>query len=401
MPELKELVRKYMPAVLEHRRYLHRHPELTGQEKGTAAYIAQALRDIGLRPVENVGGCGVVALIEGRGPGRVVALRADMDALPLTERTGLPFASENPGVMHACGHDSHTAMLLGAACVLNELRDRFDGTVKLIFQPAEEDPMASGARKMIEAGVLECPHVDGAFALHVWPWYEVGKVALRNGAMMASSDRFFITVKGKSSHGSAPEDGVDAIAISAQVISALQHIVSRNVSPLDSAVVTIGKITGGDRYNVIADTVKMEGTCRNLNPAVRKLMPARIENIVQGVCRGMGAAYEFQYFTGYSPTVNDPGQFELVCEAVRETRGGDALVIPASSALTGEDFSFYLERVPGAFMWLGCRDPKVLPEQQAPLHSGEFAPVEEAFPIGIEVMAAAALKFLAEPRDGV
>ena len=394
MAELKELIEKYLPQVLEHRRHIHAHPELTGQEKETAAYIAETLRAMGLKPVEGVGGYGVVALIEGRGPGKCVGLRADIDALPLTECTGLPFASQNPGVAHSCGHDTHAAMLLGAAYVLNELRDQFDGTVKLIFQPAEEDPMASGAKKMIEAGVLENPHVDGVFGQHVWPQYEVGKLAVRNGAMMASSDRFFITVKGKSSHGSAPENGIDAIAISAQVISALQNIVSRNVSPLDSAVVTIGKITGGNRYNVIADTVKMEGTCRNLNPAVRKQMPTRIENIVKGVSEGMGGSYEFQYFMGYSPTVNDPKQFELVCETIRETRGEDALVIPASSALGGEDFSFYCEKVPSAFIWLGCRDPQTPIEKLVPIHNGGFAPMEEALPIGIEVMTAAALKFL-------
>ena len=361
MAEVKELIQKYLPQVLEHRRHIHAHPELTGQEKETAAYIAQVLRDMGLKPVENVGGYGVVALIEGKNPGKVVGLRADIDALPLTECTGLPFASQNPGVAHSCGHDTHAAMLLGAAYVLNELRDQFDGTVKLIFQPAEEDPMASGAKKMIEAGVLENP-----------------------------------TVKGKSSHGSAPENGIDAIAISAQVISALQNIVSRNVSPLDSAVVTIGKITGGNRYNVIADTVKMEGTCRNLNPAVRKQMPARIENIVKGVSEGMGGSYEFQYFMGYSPTVNDPKQFELVCEAIKETQGEDALVIPASSALGGEDFSFYCEKVPSAFIWLGCRDPKMPLEKLVPIHNGGFAPMEEAFPIGMEVMVTSALKFLAQ-----
>ena len=396
MTDLKEAVALYLPEIIGHRRYLHAHPELTGQEKESAAYIAAALRRMGLEPTENVGGYGVTALIRGREPGRCAALRADFDALPLTECTGLPFASQNPGVAHSCGHDAHAAMLLGAARVLCDMRDSFSGTVKLIFQPAEEDPMASGARAMIADGVLEGPRVDGIFGLHVWPQYEVGKVALRNGAMMASSDRFFITIRGRSSHGSSPENGVDAISIGAQVICALQNIVSRNVSPLDSAVVTIGKVAGGSRYNVIADEMRMEGTCRNLNPAVRRKMPERIENIVRGVARGMGGDYEFRYFMGYSPTVNDPGQFDLVCRTVRECRGEEALIIPVSSALGGEDFSFYCEKVPGAFIWLGCRDPEIPLEESVPIHNGGFAPSEAALPIGTEILAASALRFLSE-----
>ena len=392
--ELKQIVEKYQPKIIEHRRHIHMNPELTGQEAETAAYIAQVLREMGLEPKEGVGGHGVVAIIQGRGPGKCVGLRADIDALPLNESTGLPYASCRPGAAHSCGHDAHAAMLLGAAYVLNELKGSFDGCVKLMFQPAEEDPMASGARRMIDEGVLEEPHVDAVIGQHVWPQYETGKIAIRNGAMMASSDRFFITVKGKSSHGSAPENGIDAIAIAAQVISALQTIVSRRVSPLDSAVVTIGKISGGNRYNVIADEVVMEGTCRNLNPAIRRQMPARIENIVKGVCEGMGGGYDFRYVMGYSPTVNDPGMFDLVCETVREQLGENALEIPASSALGGEDFSFYCERVPGAFIWLGCRDPKVPAEELIPIHNGGFAPQEEALPIGVEVMTAAALKYL-------
>lgn len=233
------------------RRYLHQHPELSHQEVNTAAYIAAQLREMGLSPRTGVGGNGVVAVIEGKAPGKCVALRADFDALPIVEATGLPFSSENEGVCHACGHDMHTAGLLGAARVLCDLRSEFSGCVKLVFQPAEEDVLDSGAVKMIEDGVLENPKVDAMFGQHIWPYYPVGKVAIRDGAMMASSDRFHITIRGKASHGSAPESGIDAIAAAAQVISALQTIVSRRVSPLDSAVVTIGTIHGGARYNVI------------------------------------------------------------------------------------------------------------------------------------------------------
>lgn len=393
MSDVKELIRKYEAKVNEHREWMHRHPELSHEEKETAAYIAKTLREIGLEPQENVGGYGVVALIQGKGPGKCVGLRADFDALPVTEVTGLPFASENPGVMHACGHDAHAAMLLGAAYVLNEMKDEFNGTVKLVFQPSEEDAAGPGARAMIADGLLENPHVDAMFGQHVWPTYPSGKVAIRNGAMMASSDRFFITIKGKNSHGSQPENGIDAIVIAAQVVSALQSIVSRNVGPLDSAVVTIGTIQGGSRYNVIADTVEMQGTCRNLNPAVRNKMPERIENIVKGVSEAMGGSYEFKYLRCYSPLVNDPGKFELVRSVIEEVVGPENTVIPENSALGGEDFSFYCEKVPSCFFWLGVHDES---RQRFPIHNGGFYPETSAFPIGMEVMVKSALKFLAE-----
>ena len=387
------LVEKYWEKVKEHRYYLHEHPELSHEEKNSAAYIAEALRNMGLEPKENVGGYGVTVVIEGNGEGKCVGLRADFDALPITECTGVPFASRNPGVMHACGHDAHAAMLLGAAYVLNELKNEFPGKVKLVFQPSEEDAAASGAKAMIADGCLENPHVDAMFGQHVWPNLPYGKVGVRNGAMMASSDRFFITIKGKNSHGSAPENGIDAIVIAAQVISALQTIVSRNVGPLDSAVVTIGTIHGGNRYNVIADEVKLEGTCRNLNPAIRNTMPDRIGNIVRGVSEAMGGSCEFKYLKCYSPTVNDAGKFEIVRDAITEVLGEEGLVIPENSALGGEDFSFYCQEIPSCFFWLGCQDES-LPKY--PIHHGQFLPKEEALPIGMKVMLTAALKFLEE-----
>jgi len=393
MSDVREVINKYWDKVKEHREWFHRHPELSHEEKETAAYIAKTLREIGLEPKENIGGYGVSAVIQGRGPGKCVGLRADFDALPITECTGLPYTSENPGVMHGCGHDTHAAMLLGAAYVLNELKNEFDGCVKLVFQPAEEDAAACGSKAMIEDGVLENPHVDVMFGQHVWPPLDTGKIGIRNGAMMASSDRFFITIHGKNSHGSAPEAGIDAIVIAAQVISALQTIVSRNVGPLDSAVVTIGLMKGGTRYNIIADTVEMEGTCRNLNPEIRNKMPERIENIIKGVSEGMGGSYDFKYLRCYSPTVNDPKQFELVRDVIREVGGDEMLVIPENSALGGEDFSFYTEKVPCAFWWLGCHEAG---KPYYPIHSGGFYADEKALPYGMEVMVKSALKFLAQ-----
>lgn len=389
---VKTLIAKYEEKVREDRRYLHAHPELACHEVETSAYIARALREIGLEPKERVGGYGVTAVIEGNaGSGRCIGLRADFDALPITEKTGLACASQNPGVMHACGHDVHAAMLLGAAYVLNDMRDFFAGSVKLVFQPAEENVSTSGARSMIADGVMENPRVDAMVGQHVWPDVDAGKVGVKVGAIMAACDRFFITVKGKSTHGSQPQYGVDAIVIAGQVLNALQTIVSRNVGPLDNAVVSVGSIHGGDTYNVICDEVKMEGTCRNLNPDIRDAMPERIERIVRGVTESMGGGYEFQYIRGYSPTVNDQGMFELVRDCAVEAAGADALCILDSPAMGGEDFSFYCERVPSAFFWLGCRPAD---RENIPLHNPLFDPGEDIMPLGTEVLVKSALRFL-------
>ena len=348
---------------------------------------------MGLEPQENIGGYGVTAVIEGKGPGKCIGLRADFDALPITECTGLPYSSQNPGVAHSCGHDAHTAMLLGAACILRDLRDQFSGSVKLIFQPSEEDAAGSGAKAMVADGVLENPKVDAVFGQHVQPEYPAGTIALRNGVMNAASDRFFITIRGKNSHGSAPENGIDAIVIAAQVISALQTIVSRNVGPLDSAVVTIGTIRGGNRYNVIADEVVLEGTCRNLNLTIRESMPQRIEGIVKGIAEGMGGSYEFRYVKGYSPMKNDPALFSLVEGVITEVVGADNIRYPEHSSLGGEDFCFYGEQVPTAYYLTGVRGSG---QPYYPLHNGHFAPDEAALPVGMEVMIRSALRFLGQ-----
>ena len=389
--ELKNRIDAVLDHVIRHRRWLHTHPELSGQEKETSAYIASALREIGLIPTENIGGYGVAAVIHGSADGKCVGLRADFDALSIQEQTGLPFASGHPGICHACGHDMHTAMLLGAAEVLNSMKDSFAGSVKLIFQPSEENAAASGAKQMIADGILENPHVDVIFAQHVSPSYPTGSIALNSGAMSASSDRFFITVGGKSSHGSAPESGVDAVVIGAQVITALQSIVARNVSPLDSAVLTIGKVTAGSRYNIIAEECVMEGTCRTLDPKVQERLPARMEAIIKGVAEGMGGTYNFEYVKGFIPTMNAPDACALVQRTAQRLMGHDRVIVPDKTAMTGEDFSFYLREIPGAFYWLGCQKEG---EPFYPLHSDHFSPDEAAMKTGLEVMLSSALACL-------
>lgn len=390
--ELTELVEQVYDTAVAHRRWLHAHPEASGQEENTAAYIADALRKIGLTPTENVGGYGVTALIQGKRSGKCVGLRADFDALNQQEDTGLPFASRNPGVFHGCGHDMHTAMLLGVAQVLYGLRDQMTGSVKLIFQPSEENVADSGAKNMIAEGVLENPKVDVMLAQHMSPHYPTGTVALRSGAMSASSDRFAITVTGKSSHGSAPEDGVDAVVMGAQVISALQSIVSRNVGPQESAVLTVGTVQAGTRYNIIPDSCKMEGTCRTLNPKIQEELPRRMESIVAGITQGMGGSYTFFYTKGFSPIMNDPVQTENVRSAAAAPLGNDKVVLQDKATMIGEDFSFYGQKVPAVFYWLGCRQEGA---PFYPLHSSRFCPDEEAMRTGMLTMLSATITMLA------
>ncbi|MBR2934839.1 MAG: amidohydrolase [Oscillospiraceae bacterium] len=390
MDRIEALLKEYEPTMLEHWKWLHAHPELSGQEAGTAAYVAARLREMGLEPREQVGGHGVVALIEGAKPGRCLALRADMDALPIQEKSGLPFASQNPGVMHACGHDAHTAMLLGAAWVLNEMKNELCGSVKLIFQPSEETSDNSGAKRMIEDGVLEQPKVDAIIGQHVNPKRATGVVTTLEGAVSAASDRFFITIKGKASHAAKPNNGVDAIVIGAQVISALQTIVSRSISPVDSCVITIGTVSGGTRYNVIADTFRMEGTCRNLNPAVREALPERMEHIIRGITEGMGAEYEFRYVKGYDPILNDRSMYRLVYDTAVSLQGEENMVVP-QQPMGGEDFSYFAAQVPAVFYRIGCHKEGT-PEY--PQHNERFVPDPDTLYYGARVMVKSAIRYL-------
>ena len=393
--KIRELAHKYGGRVVEWRRRIHRQPELSRQEERTSALAAEVLSGLGLEVRSRVGGHGVVGLLRGGGgDGRTVALRADMDALPMREETGLPYASEVDGVMHACGHDTHTAMLLGAACVLSELRDGLRGNVKFIFQPAEELNPTGGAPGMIADGVLEDPHVDALFALHVWPGYETGRIVARAGPQMGASDRIYLTVEGKTAHGSAPHQGVDAIVIAAQVVSGLQTLVSRTVAPLDSAVVTIGTIRGGYRYNVIADRVELEGTVRTLAPDTQGALPGLIERTAQGIARALGGDCKVTYVKGYPPTVNDPELFRLAARTVRASLGEDAMVELEKPDLGGEDFSFFARERPALMAWLGCRPSGTPPEAMAVLHNTRFTPDEGCFPYGVRFFASCAWDFL-------
>ena len=392
--ELKTIIAGRLTKIMDLRCRIHKNPELSNQESSTAELAAAVLREAGIKVFTGVGGHGVVGVLKGAGDGPCIALRADMDALPMEEKTGHPCASEVKGVMHACGHDVHTAVLLGAALILSEVKDRFNGTVKFVFQPAEEYNPTGGAPGMIDGGVLQNPDVDGIIGLHVWPSLPTGTVATREGALMGASDRLFLTVKGRGAHGSEPDNGVDAIVIASQIITALQTIVSRNVSPLDAAVVTVGTIRGGDRYNVIAEEVILEGTVRTVNPETQEKMPGRIDAIASGIARGMGGDCEMKYVKGYPPLMNDPGLTKKVFASLARVVGEDNVVAAEKPALGGEDFAFFTRKVPGCFMWLGCRPEGVAKEDMAPLHNNRFLPDEKAIPIGVEVLVNCALDLL-------
>ncbi|GHV48473.1 peptidase M20 [Synergistales bacterium] len=392
--KIEELAKKYAPSVTEWRHAIHSCPELSEQEEKTAALVAKVLTELGLDVRKNVGGHGVVGLLKGAQDGKTVALRADMDALPMLEETGLPFASETNGVMHACGHDTHTAMLLGTACVLSELKADIRGSVKFIFQPAEELNPTGGAPGMIKDGVLENPHVDAIFALHVWPGFETGKVSTRSGAQMGASDRLFLTVSGKTAHGSAPHQGIDGIMIAAQVVGGLQTIVSRTVAPVDSAVVSIGTIKGGYRYNVLADKVEMEGTVRTLRAETQDKMPSLIEKIAKGYAQSLGGDAVVKYVKGYPPTINAPELFELVKEIVPASIGEGSLIVPDSPDLGGEDFSFFSRERPCLMAWLGCRSVGQPVSETPVLHNTRFNPDEGCFPYGMRFLASCATGYL-------
>lgn len=377
------------------RREFHQYPELSGHEERTARRVCEELQKLGIAEIRrNIAGHGVVAVI-GSGAGPTVALRADMDALPIAERTGVPFSSKHDGVMHACGHDSHTAMLLGAAKMLKEAEAQLPGKVVLIFQPAEENAPIGGAKPMMEAGALDDPQPDAVFGLHVWPDLPVGQVGVKAGYLMGASDRFSIRIQGKGGHASMPHETIDAALVAVQIAQVLQTIVSRNVNPMEAGVVTIGKIEAGSRYNVIADEALMEGTVRSFHPDVRALIEKRFAQVVEHVAQSMGAQATIMYQRGYPVVNNDEGATEIVRSAVTRVAGEQALA-PIDPALTAEDFAFYLERFPGAFFWLGCGfDDK---SKNYPLHHPLFLVDERVLPIGAELLAETAVQFLAQKR---
>lgn len=384
---LPQLIRDVYPRVVERRRDFHRHPELAYEEVRTGGAVREWCEALGLETRSGVAKTGVIATLRGAKPGRRVALRADMDALPIQEANDCAYASANAGVMHACGHDAHTAMLLGVASVLAPLREGLEGEVRFLFQPAEEG--RGGAVPLIEAGALD--GVELVLGQHMGPEHPTGTIAVSRGPAMAAADFFTMKVIGKGGHGAYPHLTVDPVPIAAQLVLALQTVVSRTVDPLASAVVSIGTIRGGFRDNVIAPEVELSGTVRTFDPALRRAMPERVERIGRGVAAAHGARFELDYSLQYPPVINHEPATTLIERVGRELLGEDGVkVIPPS--MGGEDFAFYLEKVPGCFYWLGCRAPSR--REAANLHSPTFDIDEASLEHGMNVMARAALRFL-------
>ncbi|WP_277601320.1 M20 family metallopeptidase [Brevibacillus marinus] len=336
--------------VIRWRRYFHQYPELSFQERKTAQYVYETLQSFGHLEISRPTETSVVARLIGRQPGKVLALRADMDALPIAEENPFPFASQNPGVMHACGHDGHTAMLLGAAKILVQLKDRLKGEVRFIFQHAEEQH-PGGAQELVKAGVIE--GVDEIIGIHLQSLIPVGKIVISTGPVTANSDRFDITIQGKGGHASQPHETIDPIVVGSQVVTNLQQIVSRGCDPFAQLVVSVTQFHGGSAYNVIPDTVTLKGSVRSLSAEVREHARQSIEQIVQGVAAAHRATYTFDYRMGYSSVVNHPEVTEKLRQIAGEVFGQSALhTMPPS--MGGEDFSAFSQKVPACYVWLGA-----------------------------------------------
>lgn len=380
---IQKLGEKYKDYMVEMRRYFHENPEPSTEEYNTSAKIKEELDKMGISYV-SAAGTGVIGTIQGGKPGKTVALRADMDALQVKECTGLPFASKKEGLMHACGHDGHIASLLGAAKILNEIKDEIQGTVKLFFQPAEET--AWGAKKMIEEGALE--GVDGVFGIHIWADIELGKISVEAGPRMASTDLFRIKVTGKGGHGSLPHQGVDAVVAGSAIVMNLQSIVSREVSPLETAVVSVGQIKSGSRFNVIAPEAFMDGTTRAFSAEVR----GKFHGMIDRIAKNTAAAYRAEAVTEYEylvpVTINDERCSKIAEEAVRETFGEEALT--TFPKITGsEDFSYFSNEREGVLCFVGTGT-----ENYYPHHHPKFSVDERALPVAASMYAAYAVNYL-------
>lgn len=372
------------------RRNLHQKPELAFQEQITAAFIAQKLQEWGIYHQTGIAKTGIVATINSNYPGKVLAIRADMDALPIQEANQVPYRSQHDGKMHACGHDGHVAIALGTAYYLSRHLDDWRGTVKIIFQPAEESP--GGAKPMIAEGVLTNPDVDGIIGLHLWNNLPLGTVGVRSGALMAAVECFRVNILGKGGHGAMPDQTVDSIVVGSQIVNALQTIVSRNVKPLDAAVVTVGEFQAGTALNVIADTARMSGTVRYFNPELETLIRERIEAIIAGICQTYGANYELDYWQLYLPVINDKAISELVRSVAAEVVETPIGVVPECQTMGGEDMSFFLQQVPGCYFFLGAANPEK--GLAYPHHHPRFDFDETALGMGVEIFVRCVEKFL-------
>ncbi len=389
LTQVRSAIQDLQPQLVQWRRQFHRFPELGFQERLTAEFISETLTNLGISHQSGIAKTGIVAIIDSGRPGPVLGIRADIDALPVTEENDVSYRSQHLGIMHACGHDGHTAIALGVAIYLSQHRQSFRGQVKIIFQPAEEGP--GGAKPMIEAGVLQNPKVDAILGLHLWNNLPVGTVGVRSGALMAAVECFNCTILGRGGHGAMPHQTVDSIVVGAQIITALQSIVARNINPLESAVVTVGEFRAGTALNVIADRAKMQGTVRYFDPKFAGYFSQRIESIIQGICSAYRASYEFNYTYLYPPVINDAAMAELVrsvAAGVLETPIG---VVPDCQTMGGEDMSFFLQEVPGCYFFLGSANGDR--GLDFPHHHPRFNFDETVLAVGVELFVRCVEKF--------
>ena len=396
--DIKAAAERMAPALVETRRDIHEHPELGNREVRTGRLVADRLRALGIEVRYPVAKTGVVGVLKGARPGPVVALRADMDALPIQETNDVPYKSQVPGVKHACGHDAHTAIVLGTAEVLSKMRDRLPGTVVFLFQPAEEGPPdgeEGGAPLMIKEGALDEPKVQAIYGLHMDPFLNVGQVGWAVGPIWASADTFTIEVQGKTAHGAYPDTGLDPIPIAAELVSALQLVVSRQTNAQSPKVLTIGQIHGGNRVNIIADKVVMQGTLRTLDPALRKDIKERMERTVKGVAEAHGTTATLTFDEGTPPTMNDEAltrasvpSLERVC--------GKAGVIEVKPQMGAEDFAAFAEKVPGLYVKMGIRNEArgII----AKMHTPDWDIDEAVLPLGVRTMTTLVWDYLSRPR---
>jgi amidohydrolase len=391
--KIRSSIQVLQPDLVALRRQIHQQPELGFQEQLTAAKIAGKLTEWGIAHQTGIAQTGVVATIQGRKTSekiRTLAIRADMDALPIQEANDVPYKSQHDGVMHACGHDGHTAIAMITAYYLSQHQNDFAGTVKIIFQPAEEGP--GGAKPMIEAGVLQNPTVDAIIGLHLWNNLPLGTIGVRSGALMAAVERFNLTIQGKGGHGAMPHQTVDSIVLASQIVTALQTIVSRNVNPIDSAVVTVGQFNAGTAKNVIADTASLAGTVRYFNPNLAEFFHHRIESIVAGMCTAYGATYQLEYIKFYPPVINDEKITDLVRSVATDLVETPLGIVPECQTMGGEDMSFFLQEVPGCYFFVGSANPDL--SLAYPHHHPRFDFDETALATGVEMFVRCVEKYL-------
>jgi amidohydrolase len=386
MENIHQLVSGHKDLIIKMRRDLHRIPETAYTEKKTSAYVADYLNSLGLEVQTEIAQYGVVGLLKTDKPGPTLMIRADMDALPLKEDTGLDFASEHEGAMHACGHDAHMTIVLGAATVFKKIKNELSGTIKFLFQPAEEGP--GGAKPMVAAGVMENPKVDYSIGCHVWPDIPEGTIGVRSGPFLAAMDRFDLKIIGRGGHGAMPHLCTDALEVGTQVVNALQRIASRQTDPLEPTVVTVGTFHAGTAFNIIPGEAELSGTTRTFDPETWKTWEARVEKVVRGVCESMGVDFELKYSQGYPVTINDESAAEVVRSCAAKVVGEDRVVEPPRT-MGGEDFAFYAQKSKGCFFALG-----VGRDGAAPVHNPTFDFNEDVLLLGMETHCQVGLELL-------